>query len=460
MRALWSILREPISEEKRALLRARWDSLPENLRTDWQVVGKHHVHCGYTLGPSYCSFGCTHCYLPRNANQVPIPDLADMKAQIDANRRLIGPGGGLQITGGDVVDAYWRAGRQDELVEVVGYATEAGVVPMLMTHGQLLLENPDYLERLVREGGLRKLAVHIDITQAGRRGFPIRELESEADLHPLRASFVDLILDIQRRTRTNFFAAHTVTVTERNIGSLGEIFDWLRADPRHLQAFRMISLQPEADVGRTRFSSRPVTPEATWEAVASSLGVDMARDNLWFGHPDCSSMTSLAVRYPEGRVINLIGSDPKDRAFWVRILDVYGGIGGRGADRFAHLLRKLRLTAGSPSIVAAALRYGLYVARREGLGPGFFGALLRGRVQPLNIVMHNFMSAEEVAAPRSPVVEERLQACSFQGAMRRGDEWVAVPMCAMNGVEREDLYSEKIAATADREAAAELAAGG
>ena len=52
------------------------------------------------------------------------PSLAQMKEQIDANRRFQGPGGGLQITGGDVADAYWRAGRQNELIEIVRYTVE------------------------------------------------------------------------------------------------------------------------------------------------------------------------------------------------------------------------------------------------------------------------------------------------------------------------------------------------
>src|SRR5688572_5484503 len=107
----------PIDEEKQRVLRERWESLPGELRTPNQISGRHLTHCGFTLGASYCSFHCTHCYLPKNANQVPIPSLVQMKEQIDANRRFQGPGGGLQITGGDVADAYWRSGRQDELVE-------------------------------------------------------------------------------------------------------------------------------------------------------------------------------------------------------------------------------------------------------------------------------------------------------------------------------------------------------
>ena len=128
-RARWQAFRHPVNGEKSELLRTRWDSLPEELKTPNQISGRHLTHCGFTTGASYCSFHCTHCYLPKNANQVPIPSLAQMREQIDANRRFQGPGGGLQLTGGDVADAYWRSGRQDELVEIVRLyaATSASV---------------------------------------------------------------------------------------------------------------------------------------------------------------------------------------------------------------------------------------------------------------------------------------------------------------------------------------------
>jgi hypothetical protein len=90
----WQAFLHPVDAEKESLLRARWDSLPRDLQTPNQVSGRHLTHCGFTTGASYCSFHCTHCYLPKNANQVPMPSLAQMKEQIDANRRFQGPGGG------------------------------------------------------------------------------------------------------------------------------------------------------------------------------------------------------------------------------------------------------------------------------------------------------------------------------------------------------------------------------
>jgi hypothetical protein len=447
-RDVLSIFREPVSAEKRALLEARWQQLPPELRRRRQVVGRQLSHCAYTLGASYCSFGCTHCYLPANANRAPLPSLAEMKAQIDANRRLLGHNGALQITGGDVVDAYFRAGRPAELIEIVRYANDAGVVPMLMTHGQRLLESPDFLERLVIDGRLRKLAVHIDVTQAGRPGFPIRGLRSEADLHPLRQQFVDLIHRTRKATGVAFSAAHTVTVTERNLDSVADVIRWLLADRRRLQAFGMLSLQPEAAVGRTRFSTRPVTPDACWQKVCEAAGMDLCKDHIWFGHPDCSHWITLAVLYPEGRVVNVFAGDEESRAFWDGLLTTFGGVGSRVADGLEANLTRLSLLARRPAFLAEVWRYGRHLLRREGLG--VFGALRRlasGRVGFLTVVQHNFMSTEEVASD-SEVVQSRLQACSFQGAVRSGDDWRAVPMCAMNAEQREDLYAAQIASGA------------
>lgn len=445
MRRLFSILKEPIPAEMRTLLAGRWSKLPSELQTEWQAVGRHLVHCGYTMGAAYCSFGCTHCYLPKNANRVPFPSLAEMKAQIDANRRLIGPGGGLQITGGDVVDAYWRAGRADELIRLLRYANDVGVVPMLMTHGQVLLENPDYLAQLVRDGGLRKIGIHIDITQAGRPGYPIRSLASEADLHPLRVEFVDLVLRVRRETRSLLSAAHTVTVTERNIDSIAEILRWLISDPRHLDVFHTVSFQTEADVGRTRFSNNPASPQQAWRQICAGVGLDLSRDNLWFGHPDCNSMTTLLILFPEQRVINLIPSDAPSRVFWSSVLRTFGGMGSRRADAFNSVLRKLSILVRNPTFLVKLVRYVRFRLQQERLGLDVLWRFLRGRARGLNVVLHNFMSACDLAEPRGDVVKRRLSACAFRGAARRGEDWTAVPMCAMNAEHREGIYAEQIA---------------
>ena len=429
---------QPITPEKRALLEKRWNELPAELRTDWQVVGRQITHCAYTLGPAYCSLGCTHCYLPANANKMPLPTLEQMKQQIDANRRDLGPGGSLQVTGGDVVDAYWRSGRADELVEVLRYAHERELVPMLMTHGQVLLDEPDYFVELVREGLLRKVAIHVDITQAGRPGYPIRSLEREGDLNPLRERFVRLIEDVRARTGARVTAAHTVTVTARNIDSLGDIASWLTSDPRNLRVFGMLSLQTEAAVGRTRMSTRPVGSDQVWSTICSALGAVIPRDGTAFGHPDCSSWAVMLVDTVAGSVINLLETDERSRRYWRRMLEVFGGVGSREPDTMQANLRRLGLFLRQPGFAFESIAYLFYRLRRDRIRIEHWRRFLAGKLLPLSLVQHDFMDAGQVAAG-GPVVEARLAACSFRGAVERGGEWVSVPMCTMNALEREPL---------------------
>ena len=448
----WTHWLRPISREKQRLLGERWRSLPERLRTPWQAVGRHHVQCGYTLGPSYCSFGCSHCYLPSNANRVALPSLDSLRAQIDANRRLIGPGGALQITGGDVVDAYVRAGRIDELMAVTRHAVDAGLVPMLMTHGQQLLDDPALLDRLVVEGRLRKLAIHIDVTQAGRPGFPRRDLRSEADLHPLREAFVELVEGSWRRTGIRFACAHTVTVTEENFDDLDTLVRWFLADPRRTRVFRMLSLQPEAAVGRTRMSPKPVTPEAVWARATHSLGIDHPRDaGPWFGHPECSSFAPMMVLHPEGRVVELSAVDEGSRRYWAALLANFGGIGSRGHDHFDANLRRLVLLARHPGMVGETLRFLRHVLRREGLSiHEMLRRLLKGQIGFLSLVQHNFMDSTDLAEPRSATIEERLAGCCLRGAIEQDGEWVAVPMCTVNSGPREAIYAANQERTPER----------
>ncbi len=453
-RARWNAFRYPIDPEKEALLRARWESLPDDLRRPNQLAGRHLTHCGFVTGASYCSFRCTHCYLPKNANEVPIPELAEMKEQIEASRRFQGPGGGLQITGGDVADAYWRAERPHELIEIVRHTVAVGLVPMLMTHGQTLLEHPEFLEALVVDGGLRQVAVHIDMTQAGRHGFPINRLTSETDLHPVREAFTELARKIRARTGLPLEFAHNCTVTERNIESVAEVVRWFLADPARSRIWRILSFQPEANTGRTIFSQHPVTPALVWQKLCQGMSLQIDGSAYLGGHPDCNQGASLLVERRSGSCLPLLPDDEKTAALFAEILATLGAVSTMTTDAVAggSLLpwRGAGAFARHPGLACRGVARLLALVLSGQFPFRFLQAALRGQVHTINIGTHNFMDASEVAnAPNDPVTRARLEACVFKGAVknRANGEWEAVPMCAMNQSRWSELYAERLGLT-------------
>jgi hypothetical protein len=443
--ARWEAFRQPVTEEKARVLKERWESLPSELRTNNQIAGRHLTHCGFTLGASYCSFHCTHCYLPKNANSVPIPSLAQVKEQIDANRRFQGPGGGLQITGGDVADAYWRAGRPNELVEIVRYAISVGSTPMLMTHGQTLLEHPEFFEQLVVEGGLRQVSIHVDVTQAGRHGFPIGRIKCEADLHPVRQAFTDLALRVRAKTGAPLEYALSFTVTRKNIDDVPEVLRWYLADPVRTYIWRMISFQPEADTGRTIFSQEPITPTDVWEKICEGVGLPLRRDVSIFGHPDCNSWASLLVARPSGKIFPLLPDDPKFDSLLGEILRKVGGLSLVNDDAGTPPYRLAGIFLRHPRLAARLAYLSVRYFGSRKAPPEILRSLLRGKVHTLGVGMHNFMHAAQVAnAPNDAVVRARLDACVFKGAVKRNGAWEAVPMCAMNQQIWSEVYETRL----------------
>lgn len=376
-----------------------------------------------------------------------MPSLAQMKEQIDANRRFQGPGGGLQITGGDVADAYFKSGRQNELVEIVSYAVNAGLVPMLMTHGQTLLEHPEFLEELMVVGGLRQMAVHIDMTQAGRHGYPIARVRTEADLHPVREAFTQLALALRKKTGLPLEFAHNCTVTARNIDHVPQVLRWFMADADRTRVWRNISFLPEADTGRTRISENPVTPERVWDKICEGAGVQLERNVANFGHPDCNNGAFLLIARPSGRAISALPNDSKSRALLAEALHVFGAISTMKDDAGTLPYRTAGALVRHPSLALRLLTRAAALAITGEIPPEFVRALLAGRTQTINTGTHNFMDATRVAdAASDPVTKSRLDACVFKGAVknRATGRWEAVPMCAMNQNRWSELYDDRL----------------
>ncbi|HVT60904.1 MAG TPA: radical SAM protein [Thermoanaerobaculia bacterium] len=452
------LLRDPVTTEKRALLAARWQGLDEAIRLPGQGLGQKATGCGATVGiQPRCDFACTGCYLGHEANKVPALPTAAVLAQLDALRRHLGPKSNVQITDGE---ATLRP--LPELIEILRHARAIGVIPMLMTHGDNFRRQPGMLERLMTDGLLTEVSIHIDITQRGRDGY--RAPTSELELMPLREEFARLVRAARRRTRRHLRAAMTLTVTQQNLLQIGDVVRWTVANR---DAFSLLSFQPLAQVGRTRKQLQGVSAAELWREIGrGTAGFGLALEGtgpLFFGHPECTRFVPLlAIERPAGsgaraaagragpRLLQLIRDRPEDLAvmqeFFAR------GLGGTAFrdDRPAEMAaRGLGLLARAPGWFFGPVRRWAGGRLRSEAGIGFWrllggGLARRLRVDSLTLTSHHFMSPEELT---TPLGRARLAACVF----RLPDRGEMVPMCRMNaGGVRERIYGEIAIARAAR----------
>jgi hypothetical protein len=314
-----------------------------------------------------------------------------------------------------------------------------------MTHGQTLLEHPEFLERLVVEGGLRQVSVHIDMTQAGRHGFPIGRIKCETDLHPVRQAFTDLALRMREKTGRPLEYALTFTVTRKNIDDVPEVLRWYLADPRRTKIWRMLSFQPEANTGRTIFSERPVTPDDVWQKICEGTGLELQRDFSIFGHPACNSWCPLLVSRISGRYILFPPQDERTHRLFEDLVDRVGGVSFVNDDARTTPFRVLGILVRHPLLIMRLAAHAIRLAGNGQVPLEFTRALLTGRAHTVGTGIHNFMHASQVAqADHDPMVRARLDACVFKGAVKRNGRWEAVPMCSMNQQMWSQVYEARL----------------
>ena len=406
--------------ETRMVLAQAWAGLPDALRTPTQFLGRHYAGCAATIGVMpRCDFTCRGCYLGADANRSRPRSVEDVKAQMRAIRQWLGPTGNVQLTDGEVT---LRA--EAELVELVAYARTIGLVPMLMTHGETFRRKRGLLERLMVRGGLTEISLHIDTTMRGRRGGYARAT-TEAELDGLRAEFADLIRSARRRTGRRLEAASTVTVTRRNLLEVPGIVRWFL---RNADAFKMVSFQPVAAVGRTDLALEGVGPDELWTRIAEGAGDPaLARGEGYLGHPACSRFVQgLAVRRRAGvSLVPLYRRDrPDEMRFLAELLDRLGGTSFRLDGRRAALRRTAHVVARHGGFLATrVIPYLWRLVRRTGTVHARYFC----------IVSHHFMSAAEAASAPG---RERLAVCAFRVPI--GDR--LEPMCAVNALGRRDAF--------------------
>jgi hypothetical protein len=408
----------------RAALAAAWERVPESFRSPTQFMGRQYAGCGATIGAMpKCDFSCTGCYLNADANRARPAPLSEIKQQLQQIRAWLGPCGNVQLTDGEI-----SLRDESELIEIIAYARRLGLVPMLMTHGETFRRRPGLLERLMKKGRLTEVCIHVDTTQRGRRD-AYRAAQTESELNRLRTEFARLIRAARARTGLRLEAASTVTVTQHNIDGVPDIVRWFLANA---DAFKMVSFQPLAEVGRTDRSLKGVAADELWQRIAEGAGDPMiSRGEGWVGHPACSRFVQgLAVRRRNGvAFVPLYRRDQVDEMQALNeLLDRLGGVSFR-LDNRARAWRR----AGY-----IAIRHGRFIVRR--LLPAFVRLVRRARSFKANylcIVSHHFMSAAEMKTGQG---EERLAVCAFRVPINGRLE----PMCAVNALGRREAYYRRI----------------
>lgn len=440
LRRTLELFRDPATAEKRGLLAQRWAGLDPALRVPGQALGRKTTGCGATIGVQpRCDFACTGCYLGPEANRIPALPTEAVLRQLDELRRWLGPKSNVQITDGEVT-----LRPESELIEILRYARSIGVIPMVMTHGDSFRRRPGLLERLMTEAGLTEVSIHADITQRGRDGH--KAPRSELELMGLRDEFAAMIREARRRTGRPLRAAMTMTVTRESLPQVAAVVRWV---VRNRDAFRLVSFQPLAQVGRTRKSQAGVGAEELWREVGrgtSAFGLELrGRGPILVGHGECTRVVPvLALERPgeETRLLWFLRDDPEDLAIMEEFLA--RGLGGPTFrdDRPAELVaRLLGMLAAAPGWALGRARrwVGSRLRNDLGISPGRLVLdYCRGRlrIDGLTFTSHHFMSPEET---RTPLGRERLAACAFR-LPYKGE---MVPMCKMNAEGgRERFYGE------------------
>jgi 7,8-dihydro-6-hydroxymethylpterin dimethyltransferase len=443
LQKMWEAFVHPVPVERQTNRRISWSRLSEDMKSTRQMYGSHAHNCGATIGVMpRCDFACQGCYLGEEANQIPALPVEEIKKQLRLLRPALGPQGNLQLTDGEVT-----LRPENELLELLKYAKELGLVPMLMTHGDSFRRKPGLLERLM-EAGLTEVSIHVDTDMRGRKGDAYKRATREAELNPLREEFAELIREAKRKTGLKIAVATTMTITEHNLVGVPDVIRWLT---NNTDVFKMISFQPIAQVGRTEEGlGGGASVEDLWTKISEGLYEEqrhrdyLVNSSYWLGHQDCN-------RYTLGSVLQRPGKSghfepffrfdvPGDEVFVNDLRAHFGGINLRNDSLAEVVARVLGCFKQDPKTVLSVLPFALEHIKRHDPENRVKVLLELARGQAtlsgLNIVSHHFMSREEIKTQRG---QERLSMCVFKVAV--GDKLVS--MCETNATNvREEFYKE------------------
>lgn len=427
----------PVDPEFAQSLARRWESLPEQVRTPAQVVGRHAVGCEGTHGVfPRCNLACTPCYHSRDANRVAVSGqhtVEQVREQMALLQKVRGPQAHAQLIGGEV-----SLLPPDDHFAALSTMAEHGRIPMSMSHGDF---DDDYLQALVLDDhGRRRLkrvsfAGHFDSLMFGRRG--IERPPDESSLNPYRQRFTEMFRRVCTPHRVRYFLAHNMTVTPRNVGQVAQV-----VRDCHGYGFGMFSFQPAAYVGdhrRWHEDYRAMTDDDVWAEIERGVGTRLPYRVFQTGDERCNR-SAYGFYLGDTWLPLLDDRDPRDLATRDAFLAYLGGVGFSSTPLPLLAVKLARVVAAHPVVIRHATEWVARLIRRTGVAP-----LLRHRVRPVTFVMHSFMDAADVAPawellqqgqrsddPQIAATQERLQACFY--AMAHPETGELVPACVQHAV--------------------------
>ncbi|CAN8072872.1 unnamed protein product [Agarophyton chilense] len=431
---------------------ARYEALPAHVKTPSQMLGRLSPGCEGTKGVfPRCNFACKPCYHSSTANSVRVDGahtLVQVARQMQLLQRQRGPSAHCQLIGGEV--SLLTPEDHAMALETMRFF---GRIPMSFTHGDF---DYDYLQRLAlnQRGRPRfdrlDFAVHFDMGMRGRRG--ASHVRNEMDLMPFRRRFIHMFERLRRKHGVRYYIAHNMTVQPDNLPFVAEAVREMKS-----MGFRLLSFQPAALQGAERrrvANLRNIADDhgqIVWEQIEKGMGTRLPYSLFQMGDERCNRMCvcgRVGSRSNRNSEHFFLFFDDQCQAD-VRVRDlIMSEVGNIVLKPPMLTLKLIRVMLRKPWLLFLAIAWVMRLVNRAG---GLW-AILRHGVQPLTIVMHRFMDAEDVkiawkfmqdgvdsgdprvdeTGPRIRETMDRLAACSYGMAQPERDR--VVPACVQHSV--------------------------
>jgi 7,8-dihydro-6-hydroxymethylpterin dimethyltransferase len=357
-----------------------------------QILGrKGSIGCVSLEISQRCNLDCSLCYLSESSNYVDDIPFQEVKNRLDNIRNHFGVGTNVQISGGDPT-----LRDRVELVAIVKYAREIGLLPALFTNGikcsrNLLVE--------LAQNGLSDVAFHVDLTRE-RKGY-----KTERDLNAVRLEYIN------KTSGLPLMVVFNTTVFE---GNFHEINDLAKFFAQNADTVDFASFQLQADTGRGILKDRPniISTETIREKINHGVGSKLSWDSILVGHPKCHSyVPTFAIN---GKCFEIID----DAQLFGEFLEDFSHI--------THDRRENFLKIGWQYLKAASQKPSWYIKGLKYFLPKLWhvkGDLLKakGKINKISFFVQNFMDKNNLDM-------ERIDACSFVVMTHDGP----VSMCLHN----------------------------